>query len=66
MNQIKGQEELYGRPLYLTKDAELPVQKLMESAILLSDNNSSYSNNYDSKEKFLAYLFSYFEVLRPI
>lgn len=51
MNQIKGQEELYGRPLYLTKDAELPVQKLMEATIFLSDNNSSYSNNYDLKEK---------------
>lgn len=37
--KLKGQEELFGRPIFMPKACELPVQKLMEAAILLSDNN---------------------------
>ena len=36
---IKGQEHLCGRPIYMPKSCELPIQKLMEASILLSDNN---------------------------
>lgn len=52
MNKIKGQENLIGRPLYLPKLAEFPVQKLMESAIYLSDNDPNFASdiNYNIKE----------------
>ena len=47
LNPIKGQEELIGRPLYLPKNAEFPIQKLMESAVYLSDNNPEFEDNID-------------------
>ena len=47
LNPIKGQEDLIGRPLYLPKNAEFPIQKLMESAVYLSDNNPEFEDNID-------------------
>jgi ribonuclease BN (tRNA processing enzyme) len=45
--KIKGQEHLIGRPLYLPSMAEKPIEKLMEAAILLSDNDPTYDTNVD-------------------
>jgi ribonuclease BN (tRNA processing enzyme) len=38
-NKVKGQDHLLGRPIYMPKACNIPIQKLMESVILLSDND---------------------------
>lgn len=38
-NKIKGQEHLHGRPIYMPEACVLPIQKLMEGVIMLSDND---------------------------
>jgi ribonuclease Z len=39
-HKLKGQEKLMGRPLFMPQACLVPIQKYMESVILLSDNDS--------------------------
>tara|TARA_B100000902_G_C27312277_1_gene919102 strand:- start:96 stop:971 length:876 start_codon:yes stop_codon:yes gene_type:complete len=48
-NSIKGQEELYGRPVYMPESCIYPIQKLMEASILL-DASRKYKTLNDFKK----------------
>ena len=48
--KVKGQEHLIGRPIYMPKACEFPIQRLMEAAILLSDNDPSREAKVLNKE----------------
>jgi len=37
---LKGQEHLLGRPVYMHNDCIVPIQRLMEAIIMLSDNDN--------------------------
>lgn len=44
---VKGQEKLLGRPVYMPNDCLVPIQRLMEAVIMLSENDAAtIKSNY--------------------
>ena len=47
LKPVKGQEQLLGRPVYMPNNCVVPIQRLMEAAIMLSDNDKAdVKSNY--------------------